>query len=180
MKLFLSILVIFVLTMQADETFLSEKELKTIKTELPIEDYKKEYAIYYANINSINNIYKYTKLIFSDKNARFIMMDNLSLLQRQTNSIFVAAIIVDQYLKYMNIADETLFSKYMKRPATLLYQKKMCDGYIFIGEYNERYEHDKEKAMSVYAQGQKECKVPWKNFSLLSRYRKIKYQLRKE
>ena len=166
--------------MFASETFLSKKLLNDIKMELGAKNYKQEYLIYNANMSNISDIYQYKKLIRSDKKARFEMLDRLALLQKQTNSAILASIVIKESLWNINITDETLFTKYMKTSVELLYHKKMCDGYIFMGEYLDRFKHDKKEAMKIYSQGMKECKIPWKNTALLSRYRKVKYQTREK
>ena len=78
---------------------------------------------------------------------------------------------------FVSLKNSDLVKQYIAPIADKLYRNKLCDGYIFKGEYEYSVNKNIQKSIEIYKEGIRSCKIEWKNFELLSRLNKYSYIL---
>jgi hypothetical protein len=151
-----------------------------IKLELSEKKFTVEYSRFLKfkrSLDSLEEIQK--KLKTRSAKGEQDYLDSLLRIQKKSNSLIVSQLMLNQTLKLVNIKDSVTFNKYSKSSVDLLYSHKICDGFLFMGDFIERSEGNKPRAFRVYENGVAECLVKWKRFELVSRLRSVKQKLGK-
>ncbi|WP_294961524.1 hypothetical protein [Sulfurimonas sp.] len=157
-----------------------ENAIRLIKIELSEVAFEKEYKKFLKYKRQIDELNKYSVNAYSkNKSTRFKILDGLSKIQKDSKSIIISQYQLNQTLKYVSIKDSVKFTKYAKPSIDYLRINYLCDGFLFSGDYEEKVEGNKVKALKTYEQGLRVCKVKWKQFELKGRIGQVKYRLSK-
>lgn len=153
---------------------------KLIKAEVSDSVFKRDYKIFLKYKGEIDKLDRYNANAYSKKNStRFKILDNLLEIQKKSDSLIISQYMLNQTLKYISIKDSVKFMKYAKPSIDTLYKNRLCDGFLFMGDYEEKLKGNKIEALNIYEQGFKICKIKWKRFELRSRASQVKYRLGK-
>lgn len=159
------------------------KELLDIQAELTPAKYEVEYKIYTTYLKDLKELETTQTKIYADKQNRIIFLNKLQQLQKESNSLIIASILLNKTVEFVGIANKAFSSQYLEPTAEILYRKKICQGYIFKGETLYSLHGKLKESVAVYKEGLNECtaeKNAWKNFAILSRYNNYSYKLEKK
>lgn len=103
------------------------------------------------------------------------VIEELQSLAYQDQSIILYSIALNKTISIINLRDLEYVRKYIKPSADFLYKNRLCDGYLFKGEYEKSLNSDSQRALKIYEEGINNCKVEWKKFFLVGRFEKLSY-----
>lgn len=132
----------------------------------------KKFNIYKSKIQALDSI----KIDTQSKDHSYYL-NKLRKLEKEANSLLVSSIVLNRYIMFVSLKNSDLVKQYIAPIADKLYRNKLCDGYIFKGEYEYSVNKNIQKSIEIYKEGIRSCKIKWKNFELLSRLNKYSYIL---
>jgi len=166
----LLLLFFLVITNLYSKQLFYETETLNLKYELEHKDYVREFKKFktikplLANLNSIRN-----KSI-AHKISREKYIKKLYLIYKKySNSIFMNEILIKENIRFFGIKHNKYFSKYIIPPANYLLKYNICDGYLYLGIYEEEKNNNINNALKYYKAGVHMCKDKTKKFTLISR-----------
>ena len=150
-----------------------DNEILLYAKEFTINEYKKEqkkFNIYKSKFQALDSI-----KIDSQSKDHSYYLNELRKLEKEANSLLVSSIVLNRYIMFISLKNYDLVKQYIVPVADKLYENKLCDGYIFTGEYEFSINKNLKKSLEVYKEGIKNCKIEWKRFELLGRLNKYSY-----
>ncbi len=174
MKLFI-IFIILILDILANELIPFSNDVKIVKSELKKESFKYDYYKYFTNRKVLFSLENQLKKRYQTKLEIYKILDKFMKLNNRVNSNILTSVLLNQILKTINLKNLSDVRKYIKPLANSLYKNKICDGYLFKGEYEYSLNSNLEKAISIYKEGVEHCSLEWKRFELQGRLNKYTY-----
>lgn len=126
-----------------------------------------------------NRLHDLKSKVYFGQDNKTAYFEELINLHNKNQSIFFAQLLADESMRFFNINKIENFNKYISPVMPILERHNMCDAYLFRGILNE-INGDFKNAMNEYKIGTENCKVTYKNFSMLSRFNKLSFLLKKE
>lgn len=178
MRLLIASTFLFLSSITIASEYPFQKSVLSIQKQLPVEKAKIETKIYMSNVGKLKTIESTLSNIYQDrKNAKKLMFD-LTELRKRTQSLYVAAIIIDEFPKYFPLSNLEMVNEYLAPVAEILYINKICKGYIYKGEIEKSINKNLAKEIEVYKEGLTVCSkeiAPWEHFAILSRLNSATY-----
>lgn len=174
MKLFI-IFIILIVDISANGLIPFTNGVNIIKNELTKESFKYDYYKYSKNLKILFSLEKQLKQVNQTKLEKYKTLNKFMKLNNRVNSNILTSVLLNQTLKIINLKNLSDVRKYIKPLADTLYKNKICDGYLFKGEYEYSLNNKLEKAISIYKDGIKNCNLEWKKFELQGRLNKYTY-----
>jgi hypothetical protein len=150
-------------------------DVRIIKSELKKEIFKYDYYKYFNNNKKLFSLERQLKQVPQSKAEIYIILNKFMKLNNRVNSNILTYVLLKQILKTINLKNLSDVHKYIKPLANSLYKNKICDGYLFKGEYEYSLNNNLDKAISIYKEGLVHCSLEWKRFELQSRLNKYSY-----
>lgn len=149
-------------------------EVSVFENEFTPEIFNQEISKYNDSKSKLKQI-ESIKIGGTNNHNRDLILSELQSLERKANSPLVSALILNRYIALINMNNDTEIKKFIIPIADKLYSNNMCDGYIFKGDYTYRINGDINRAIEIYKEGVKNCKIEWKNFEIIGRLNKYSY-----
>jgi len=151
----------------------------SISKEISDGEYQKELEIVNKYSELIRETFKLEEQAYNKKSTRFEILDILLEVQKMSSSYVISQYIIDKTFMYVDMKDFKTFYKYTDTSYKLLYSRKLCSGYLLKANKIEYVQGDRIKALFLYKNGYKSCKIEHKSLALRSRYNILKYKMRR-
>lgn len=154
-----------------------ESDVFIFKQEVLEPRFNIENRSYKAANKMLTNLEKKVKNISTVlKHSKSSLVKEFYAIHINTSSMLLSSIALSGIVKIAGIKDNKITKRYIVPIANYLYQKKLCDGYLFKSLTTTR----KKEALQYAQEGVKNCNYSWKKFELQSRVAKLSYLLSKK
>jgi hypothetical protein len=145
---------------------------------------KTDYNIYYSQLinNSKSQLDElsilHNKIYTNQRYKEEMYSKTMDIVSSYPNNKLIVLIALDTAIGLYGIGNKEYLEKYIKPIANIAYKMKLCNGFIYVGDYENKLYHNTSKTLQIYKDGLKIC-TKEKNLSaywaLNARYDKLEY-----